>query len=83
MESVMIYMTKSKCNMMNIDYSGGYGILQMVNLRNDGTGSSYGEYQHITTTNDIIGVALDMDKQKLFFIKTELLKWSGRSNIRF
>ena len=57
-----------------IDYSGGYGYFANGQSYNGGTGTSYGD---AVTTGDIVGVAIDMDNQKLYFSKNGVWQNSG------
>ncbi len=57
-----------------IDYSGGYGYFANGQSYNGGTGASFG---NAITTGDIVGVALDMDNQKLYFSKNGTWQNSG------
>jgi len=55
-------------------YSRAYMYLNDGTKNNGGSGSSYG---NSWTTNDIIGVALDMDNLKLYFSKNGVFQNSG------
>jgi hypothetical protein len=57
----------------NQTYSWGY-FSDDGNYRNNNSGTSYGDTY---TTNDIIGVALDLDNSKLYFSKNGVFQNSG------